>query len=70
MEPLEIEFTVACSPEHAFDVWANRSALWWPRDHTSSGDTLASITYEPRTGGRIFERAVDGAQHDWGEVLA
>jgi len=70
MEPLEIVFEVACGREHAFDVWANRTSLWWPRDHTASGESLASITYEPRVGGRIFERADDGTEHDWGEVLA
>ena len=70
MDPLELEFRVECSPQHAFDVWANRASLWWPRDHTASGDSLAAFTYEPRVGGRIFERADDGTEHDWGEVLA
>ena len=39
MEALELEFTVACSPEHAFDVWANRPSLWWPTSHSISGET-------------------------------
>jgi hypothetical protein len=25
MEPLELEFTVACSPEHAFEVGATKT---------------------------------------------
>jgi len=34
MDPLEIVFTVDCPPEHAFDVWANRTTLWWPKGHS------------------------------------
>jgi len=28
VEPIEIEFEVACSPEHAFDTWANKTSTW------------------------------------------
>jgi hypothetical protein len=28
MEPLELAFTVECSPEHAFAVWAMRTSMW------------------------------------------
>jgi uncharacterized protein YndB with AHSA1/START domain len=70
MEPIRIEFSVACSPQHAFDVWATKTALWWPRDHTVSADPDAAVEFEPRPGGRIFERASDGMEHEWGQVLA
>jgi hypothetical protein len=30
MDPIELRFQVACSPEHAFQVWATRASLWWP----------------------------------------
>jgi len=30
MDPIELRFEVACSPEHAFQVWATRTSLWWP----------------------------------------
>ena len=70
MEPLRIEFLVRCSPRHAFDLWASRTELWWPKDHAASGESLASVTFEPRPGGRIYERAADGTEHDWGEVLS
>jgi uncharacterized protein YndB with AHSA1/START domain len=68
-EPLEFAFDVACTPEHAFDVWAVRTSQWWPTDHTMSGERGLTVTIEPRPGGRIVERAPSGAEHDWGEVL-
>jgi uncharacterized protein YndB with AHSA1/START domain len=69
MEPLELDFTVACPPEHAFEVWAQRTSLWWPHGHSVSGEPGLTVTFEPRAGGRIFERTPEGAEHDWGEVL-
>jgi uncharacterized protein YndB with AHSA1/START domain len=69
-EPLEIAFEVGCSPEHAFEVWASRTSQWWPYDHSVSAEPGLSVTFEPRPGGRIYERTPSGAEHDWGEVLA
>jgi uncharacterized protein YndB with AHSA1/START domain len=69
MDPLELRFTVGCAPEHAFDVWATRTSLWWPHGHSVSGDPQLTVTFEPRAGGRIYERTPDGTEHDWGEVL-
>jgi hypothetical protein len=69
-EPIEIEFEVACSPEHAFDTWANRTSMWWPPSHSMSSAPGLVVTFEPRPGGRIYERTPEGAEHDWGEVLA
>jgi uncharacterized protein YndB with AHSA1/START domain len=68
MEPLTLRFTVACAPAHAFAVWAERTALWWPPGHSVSG-APEHVGFEPRVGGRIFERGADGAEHEWGEVL-
>ncbi len=69
MEPLELEFTVACSPDRAFEVWASRTSVWWPSDHTVSADDGVAVTFEPHVGGRIYERTPDGTEHDWGKVL-
>ena len=68
IEPLVLEFDVRAVPEHAFDIWTQRTAMWWPRSHTVSGGP-ESITFEARAGGRIFERAASGQEHEWGEVL-
>ena len=69
-EPIEIEFEVACSPAHAFDTWANKTSMWWPSSHSISSAPGLVVTFEPRPGGRIYERTPDGSEHDWGEVLA
>ncbi len=70
MNPLELRFTVACPPARAFDLWANETSRWWPHGHSVSGDPGLDVTFEPRPGGRIFERTPGGDEHDWGEVLA
>jgi uncharacterized protein YndB with AHSA1/START domain len=70
MEPLVIELDVGCPPAHAFATWAQRTSLWWPHGHSVSGDPAMTVHFEPRAGGRIFERTPDGAEHDWGEVTA
>jgi uncharacterized protein YndB with AHSA1/START domain len=69
MEPLELDFTVDCPPERAFDLWARRTSMWWPSGHSVSADPGITVTFEPRPGGRIFERTPGGEEHDWGEVL-
>lgn len=68
MNPIVVEFEVACTPEHAFDLWTTRTALWWPRSHTLSQDPDLEVVFEPRPGGRIYEKGSDGVEHMWGEV--
>ena len=69
MTPIVVEFTVAASQRHAFEVWAHRTSLWWPRDHTMSGADDLDIVYEGHPGGRIFERTREGVEHDWGRIV-
>lgn len=67
-EPLVVDIDVSSGVEHAFATWTDRCGLWWPRSHTVSGDP-AAIVFEPRRGGRILERAADGVEHIWGEII-
>ena len=66
--PLRITFDVACPAEHAFAVWTSRIGTWWPPDHTVTGDRDLAVVLESGVGGRIYERAADGTEHEWGEV--
>ncbi len=69
-EPLRFDLEVACSVEHAFAVWTSGIATWWPADHTVTGEPAPTVVLEPGVGGRIYERASDGVEHEWGEVTA
>jgi uncharacterized protein YndB with AHSA1/START domain len=69
IEPLRLTFVVECSPEHAFDTWTSRASIWWPPEHTVSHERGARIVFEPRVGGRVFERTTDGTEIDWGEIV-
>jgi hypothetical protein len=65
--PLRLAFDVACPADHAFTVWTSAIGSWWPADHTVTGSP-AAVVMESGVGGRIYERAADGTEHDWGEV--
>ncbi len=66
--PLEFGFEVACRPATAFSMWTTRASIWWPADHSVSGERGLEIVFEERVGGRIFERTPSGAEHQWGIV--
>ncbi len=68
IEPLRLQFDVACSVEHAFRVWTSGIGSWWPVDHSVSAEVGLMVVLEPGTGGRIYERTRGGVEHDWGEV--
>lgn len=65
---LRISFEVACPAEHAFSMWTSRLGIWWPPDHTVTGQSDLSVVLEGRVGGRIYERTAGGIEHDWGTV--
>ena len=68
IEPLRMSFEVACLAAHAFQVWTDKIATWWPPSHSVSGERGLTVVLEGRPGGRIFERTPNGGEFDWGEV--
>ena len=68
IEPLRLSYDIACSAEHAFEVWTTRVSTWWPKGHSASGHPATVVVLEPRYGGRIFERTPEGTEIDWGEI--
>jgi uncharacterized protein YndB with AHSA1/START domain len=70
IEPLRFSVVVACSPARAFDLWTAETARWWPTTHTVTGARGLAVVFEPRVGGRIFERTPAGVEVDWGVVTA
>ena len=66
---------VRCSADHAFTVFTDGIATWWPLHRHSigaglEGRTAVGCVIEPRVGGRVYEVLDDGTQLDWGRVTA
>jgi uncharacterized protein YndB with AHSA1/START domain len=55
---------------HVFKVFVERHGAWWPlQSHHIGAQPAETAIIEPRAGGRWFERAGDGSECQWGEVL-
>ena len=56
--------------ERAFTVFTDGMGSWWPREHHILRVDLAETVFEPRPGGHVYDRGVDGSECHWGRVLA
>jgi uncharacterized protein YndB with AHSA1/START domain len=68
--PVRKSVRVKAPPARAFEVFAARMGSWWPKSHSVGASPQRDVIIEPRPGGRWFERGEDGAECDWGHVLA
>ena len=56
--------------ERAFSVFTEDMTSWWPPEHHIIEAELAEMVFEPRAGGDVYDRGVDGSECRWGRVLA
>lgn len=56
--------------DRAFTVFTERIGSWWPDDHHILQAKLAEMVFEPRVGGHVYDRGVDGSECRWARVLA
>ena len=56
--------------EEAFTVFTRDIGTWWPPEHHLLEGELAEMVFEPRAGGYVYDRAVDGTECRWSRVLA
>lgn len=69
IESLRLVFDVPCPPDQAFSLWTEGTSAWWPASHTLARVKGTRIIFEPRRGGRVFERTPAGQEHEWGVIL-
>jgi uncharacterized protein YndB with AHSA1/START domain len=56
--------------ERAFSVFTDDFGSFKPPEHNMLGVVIAETVFEPREGGHIYDRGVDGSECRWARVLA
>ena len=67
---IRTEVVVDASAERAFQLFTERFDRIKPREHNMWGVDIAESVFEPRVGGRVYDRGVDGTECQWARVLA
>jgi uncharacterized protein YndB with AHSA1/START domain len=68
--PVRTEIVVDAPIDRAFDVFTADMGSWWPPTNHILEAELAEMVFEPRVGGHIYDRGVDGSESRWARVLA
>jgi uncharacterized protein YndB with AHSA1/START domain len=55
--------------EHAFKVFTEDFGSFKPPDHNMLGVEIAETVFEPRVGGYLYDRGVDGSECRWARIL-
>ncbi len=56
--------------ERAFQVFTDDFGSFKPREHNLLAVEIAETVFEPRVGGYLYDRGVDGSECRWARVLA
>ena len=64
------EVVVDAPVERAFAVFTEQMDRIKPREHNMLGVDIEETVFEPRVGGRIYDRGTDGSECEWATVLA
>jgi uncharacterized protein YndB with AHSA1/START domain len=64
------EVVVEAPQDRAFRVFTERFDKIKPREHNMLAVDIEESVFEPRAGGRVYDRGVDGSECQWGRVLA
>src|ERR1700722_10800829 len=64
------EIVVNAPIARAFSVFTEDFGSFKPPEHNLLGVEIAETVFEPRAGGRLYDRGVDGSECNWARVLA
>jgi uncharacterized protein YndB with AHSA1/START domain len=67
---IRAEVVVEAPVERAFRVFTEDFDRIKPREHNMLQGEIAESVFEPRAGGRVYDRGVDGSECQWARVLA
>jgi uncharacterized protein YndB with AHSA1/START domain len=63
------QIVVEAPIERAFSVFTERFGDFKPPEHNLLGVPIAETEFEPRVGGHIIDRGVDGSECRWARIL-
>jgi uncharacterized protein YndB with AHSA1/START domain len=66
---VQTSIVVEVGAERAFSVFTDGIGSWWDPDHHLLEGELAEMVFEPRVGGHVLDRGVDGSECRWARVL-
>jgi uncharacterized protein YndB with AHSA1/START domain len=64
------QIVVEAPIERAFTVFTERFGDFKPPEHNLLGVAIAETVFEPKVGGHIYDRGVDGSECRWARILA
>jgi uncharacterized protein YndB with AHSA1/START domain len=64
------QIVVEAPIERAFSVFTEDFGSFKPPEHNLLGTEIAETVFEPREGGHLYDRGVDGSECRWARVLA
>jgi uncharacterized protein YndB with AHSA1/START domain len=67
---IQTDVVVEAPVERAFRVFVEEFDKIKPREHNMLEVDIAESVFEPRAGGRVYDRGVDGSECQWARVLA
>jgi uncharacterized protein YndB with AHSA1/START domain len=56
--------------QRAFSVFTEGIGSWFPREYNLMNSEIVERVFEPRAGGRVYDRGADGSECHWARVLA
>ena len=68
--PVKQSIVVEAPIERAFKVFTEDFGSFKPREHNLLAVPIAETVFEPRVGGHVYDRGVDGSECRWARVLA
>jgi uncharacterized protein YndB with AHSA1/START domain len=67
---IRTDIVVDAPQDRAFRVFTEQFDKIKPREHNMLEVDIAESVFEPREGGRVYDRGVDGSECQWARVLA
>jgi uncharacterized protein YndB with AHSA1/START domain len=69
-ETIRHHIVVDAPVERAFRVFTEQFGDFKPREHNLLSVPIAETVFEPRVGGHIYDRGVDGSLCKWARIVA